>query len=224
VWQYQLGEPNAYRTEYLGDTDGDNLNEFMVSASSLFGGNGSLFALFESRGDNSYEMVFSTVIPKYQLTDGDMIVGNFDGQGLDEIALCTGKNIVILSAESDDEWIEKLKFKSSTHSSEFFYYQRFSSESPVIINIIRPTWETYVLKILDGFIPGDTNNDNLVNGNDVVFFVDYIKNGGVIDEPIIRADANGDCTTNLLDVSYLVDYFKGRLPAPQPGWCHFYTE
>jgi hypothetical protein len=224
VWQYQLDEPNAYRTEYLGDTDGDGLNEFMVSASSLFGGNGSLFALFESRGDNYYEMVFSTVIPKYQLTDGDMLVGNFDGYGLDEVALCTGKNIVILSAESDDGWVEKLRFKSSIRSSEFFNYQRITSESPVIINIIRPTWETYLLKVLVGFIPGDVNNNNLVNGNDVIYLVGFIKNGGEIDDPEIRADANGDCTINLLDVSYLVDYFKGRLPAPEPGWCHYYVE
>jgi hypothetical protein len=224
VWQYQLGEPNAYRTEYLGDTDGDGLNEFMVSASSLFGGNGSLFALFESRGNNSYEMVFSTVIPKYQLTDGDMLVGNFDGYGLSEIALCTGKNIVILSAESNDAWAEKLRFKSSLRSSEFFYYKRLTSELPVIINIIRPTWESYLLKVLDGFIPGDTNNNNLLNGNDVVYLVSYIKNGGEIDEPIIRADTNGDCAVNLVDVSYLVEYFKGRLPAHEPGWCHFYVE
>jgi hypothetical protein len=63
-----------------------------------------------------------------------------------------------------------------------------------------------------------------VNGNDVIYLVGFIKNGGEIDDPEIRADANGDCTINLLDVSYLVDYFKGRLPAPEPGWCHYYVE
>jgi hypothetical protein len=224
VWQYQLGEPNAYRTEFLGDTDGDGLNEFMVSASSLFGGNGALFALFESRGDNSYEMVYSTVVPKYQLTDGDMLLGDFIVGGPHEIALCTGNNIVVLSAESDNGWHHKLRFRSSIRSSEFFYYQRIISETPVIINIIRPTWETYLLKIKDRYIPGDINNNNTVNGVDIVYLVRYIKQGGEIVEPIIRADANGDCQVNLLDVSYLIDYFKGRLPAPEPGWCHFYVE
>lgn len=196
----------------------------MVSASSLFGGDGSLFSLFESNGDNSYELVFSTVIPKYQLADGDMLVGNFDGNGLNEIALCTGRNIVILSAQSNNEWIEKLRFQSSVGNSEFFYYRPLSSETPLIINVIRPTWESYLLKIAGNFIPGDVNKNNFVNGNDVVYLVDYIKNGGDIDEPIIRADANGDCEVNLLDVSYLVEYFKGRVPAPEPGWCHYYIE
>jgi hypothetical protein len=223
VWQYQLGEPNAYSTEFLGDTDGDGLNEFMVAASSLFGG-GTLFALFEADGDNSYQLTYSKIIPRYQLSDDDIVIGNFAADSLNEIMLCSGKNTVLLTSNGDNSWFEILRFNSSIRNSNLYYYKRYAYERPVAVNVIRPIWQTYLLRVLEGFLPGDVNNNGIVNGNDVVFFVSYIKDGGVIDEPIIRADADGDCEVNLLDVSYLVEYFKGRLPAPQPGWCHFYVE
>ncbi|UCC81115.1 MAG: VCBS repeat-containing protein [Candidatus Zixiibacteriota bacterium] len=224
VWQYQLAEPSAYVTEYIGDTDGDGLNEFMMAAMDLFGGNGILFTLFETDGDNSYQNIYDIAIERYSLSRGDIIVGDFGGNSLNEILLCTGKNTVLLTSNDNDSWIEILRFKSSIRSSNLYYYKRYSFERPIAVNVIRPTWETFLLRVLGGFFPGDVNNDSIVNGNDVVFFISYIKNGGDIEEPIIRADANGDCAINLVDVSYLVDYFKGRLPAPQPGWCHFYVE
>jgi len=225
VWQYQLSEPSAYVSEYLGDTDGDGLNEFMIAAMDLFGGSGILFSIFEAAGNNSYQNVYNIVVERYSLSRGDIVVGDFIEGGLNEIALCTGKNIVILLAESDNEWVERLRFKSSIRSSEIYFYQRLFSEPAVILSVIwYPTWQSYLLKVMDAFIPGDVNNNNIVNGNDVVHLVAYIKEGGDIDEPIIRADANGDCEVNLLDVSYLVDYFKGRLPAPEPGWCPYLDE
>ena len=223
AWQYQLSEPNAYSTEYLGDTDGDGLNEFMVGASSLFG-EGTLFALFETTSDNSYQLVYSKVIDRYQLSDDDIVVGNFVEDSSKEVMLCSGKNTVMLIADEDSSWNEILRFNSSIRNSNLYYYKRYSFERAIAINVIRPTWQTFLLRVAGGFMPGDVNNDVIVNGNDVVYLVTYIKNGGDIEEPIIRADANGDCTINLVDVSYLVDYFKGRLPAPEPGWCHFYVE
>ncbi|UCC78732.1 MAG: VCBS repeat-containing protein, partial [Candidatus Zixiibacteriota bacterium] len=198
VWQYQLEEPSAYVTEYLGDTDGDSLNEFMVAAMDLFGGGGILFSIFETDGNNSYRKVFSIVIENYTFSRGDIIVGDFIERNMNDIALCTGKNTAILSSASDNEWIQKLRFRSSNRSSEIFNYQRLPTEPPTILNVIWPSWESYLLKVSDGFVPGDVNNDNLLNGNDVVYFVDYIKNGGDIEEPIIRADANGDCAINLV--------------------------
>ena len=223
IWQYQLGEPNAYSTEFLGDTDGDGLNEFMVAASSLFG-EGTLFALFESNGDNSYQLQYCNTIDRYQLSDDDIIIGDFIGNSLNEIMLCSGNNTALIAADQDNAWKEILRFNSSIRNSNLYYFQRYLSERPVAVNVIRPTWETFILKVLGGFLPGDVNDNDVVNGNDIVYLVSYIKEGGGIDEPIIRADANGDCEINLLDVSYLVEYFKGRLPAPEPGWCGFYVE
>ncbi len=68
------------------------------------------------------------------------------------------------------------------------------------------------------FIPGDVNNDNLVNGNDVIFLVHYFEGDNDIPDPFLRGDANGSCAVNGLDVIYLVNYFRGAEP-PFRGNC-----
>jgi predicted outer membrane repeat protein len=71
------------------------------------------------------------------------------------------------------------------------------------------------------FLPGDVNADGSVNGLDVIYFINYLKDiGPPIPEPILRADANGNCMVNGVDVVYLVAYFKGG-PAPIRGDCPF---
>jgi predicted outer membrane repeat protein len=70
------------------------------------------------------------------------------------------------------------------------------------------------------FLPGDANADNVVNGLDVVYLVNYFKDiGPPIPPPIWRADVNGNCIVNGLDVVFLVNYLKGFGPPPRDGDC-----
>ncbi len=50
VWQDSAGAPNAYSTEYLVDTDGDGLNEFMVAGNDIWGYGGIVFSIYEATG------------------------------------------------------------------------------------------------------------------------------------------------------------------------------
>jgi len=69
------------------------------------------------------------------------------------------------------------------------------------------------------FIPGDANNDNAVNGLDVIYLVNYLKGGPEIPDPILRADANGSCIVGGLDVIYIVRFLHGG-PPPHRGDCN----
>jgi len=226
VWQYQLSEPSAYVTEYLGDTDGDGLNEFMVAARDLFGGGGILFSIFESTGNNSYQNVYSIVVERYSFFQGDICVGDFTGEGYSEIALGTGRNITILRAEGDNNWQELARYRDDSIYFEIANYYVNNNHPNFLLSLIRGTeWMTKMMTLGGSFYPGDVNNNGDVNGTDVVYLVSNLKNGvPPIQTPIIRADANGDCEINLVDVTYLVNYFKGRIQAPEPGWCPFIYE
>ncbi len=62
-------------------------------------------------------------------------------------------------------------------------------------------------------VPGDANNDSLVDIGDVVFLINYLFKTGP--EPCVReaVDANGDHQIDVGDVVYLINYlFKGGPP------------
>jgi hypothetical protein len=69
-------------------------------------------------------------------------------------------------------------------------------------------------------VPGDVNNDSLVNGSDIVFLINYLFQEGP--EPCVMeaADPNGDCQVDPADVVYLINYLFRGGPAPQPGCAH----
>jgi hypothetical protein len=80
------------------------------------------------------------------------------------------------------------------------------------------------------YLPGDVNNNGVINAVDVVYFANYLKNGP---EPprscdhgdgpfFVACDINGDCLVNATDITFLVNYSKGRnlighCPAYPPG-------
>lgn len=73
------------------------------------------------------------------------------------------------------------------------------------------------------FVPGDANNDQVFNGVDITFSVDFFKGFGP--EPPaecdcpphgtvkVAADINGDCQFNGIDIVYGVNFLKGLGPA-----------
>lgn len=69
-------------------------------------------------------------------------------------------------------------------------------------------------------VPGDANNDSLVNLGDIIFLLSYLYKHGSVPCVIEAADANADCRIDLGDVVYLISFlFRGGLP-PVPGCAH----
>jgi hypothetical protein len=65
-----------------------------------------------------------------------------------------------------------------------------------------------------GSVPGDANNDSLVDIGDVVFVINYLFKTGSAPCVAEAADVNGDYQIDVGDVVYLINYlFKGG-PAP----------
>ncbi|GEM_PF-3153912 len=71
--------------------------------------------------------------------------------------------------------------------------------------------------LIEDYVPGDFNNDCLINILDIVNLINYKFKGGPAPIPYRSGDVNGDCEINILDIVYLVNYkFKGG-PAPVCG-------
>ena len=66
-------------------------------------------------------------------------------------------------------------------------------------------------------VPGDANNDSLVDVGDLVFITNYLYHDGP--EPCVceAADCNGDCLINISDAVYLINYLYRGGTAPNPG-------
>ena len=69
------------------------------------------------------------------------------------------------------------------------------------------------------YIAGDANNSGTINGLDVIYLVNYLKQTGPPPDPFLAADANGNCIVNGLDAIYLANYFRGTGFPPQLGIC-----
>jgi len=69
------------------------------------------------------------------------------------------------------------------------------------------------------YLSGDANGSGRVDGVDIIYLVNYLKDLGPEPDPLLSGDTNGDCLVNGLDVIYLVNYFKGIGPAPIQTDC-----
>ena len=66
-------------------------------------------------------------------------------------------------------------------------------------------------------VPGDANNDSLVDVGDLVFITNFLYHEGP--EPCVceAADCNGDCLISVSDVVYLINYLYKGGTTPNPG-------
>ena len=103
----------------------------------------------------------------------------------------------------------------------------FAKQNPIDPGVIGPDYAGGpIIVLLDAALiicpydscanqnPGDVNGDGLIDMNDVVYFVNWLFNGGP--GPIVpaNADPNGDCCVDVKDIIYLIDLiFKGGPPA-----------
>jgi len=70
-------------------------------------------------------------------------------------------------------------------------------------------------------LPGDVNQDGIVNVGDVVLLVSFLYKGGPPPESMESGDVNGDCIVNVGDVVYLVNYLYRQGPCPFNNGCSF---
>jgi len=68
-----------------------------------------------------------------------------------------------------------------------------------------------------GYIPGDVNDDDVVNIIDINYLIAYKYQGGPPPVVLDAGDVNADCIINLLDCLYLINYKYKDGPAPLPG-------
>ncbi len=67
--------------------------------------------------------------------------------------------------------------------------------------------------IVETFLRGDPNGDEIIDIGDVVYLIGYLYKGGPTPSPIETGDVNCDGTVDIGDVVYLITYlFKGGAP------------
>jgi hypothetical protein len=72
-------------------------------------------------------------------------------------------------------------------------------------------------------LPGDANNDGIVNILDISYLIAYLYSGGPPPPCMYEGDANGDCMINILDITYMIAFLYQGGPPPIcasscPGW------
>jgi hypothetical protein len=87
----------------IGDTDRDGRLEIIHSINDLY--QWSHLVIFENTGDNAFELVFEAALP-YALDSGDKVLGDCDGDGFTEIAVCGDVGwLHIFESTSDNNWV-----------------------------------------------------------------------------------------------------------------------
>jgi hypothetical protein len=66
-------------------------------------------------------------------------------------------------------------------------------------------------------VPGDANNNGLVNIQDITFLINYLYKSGPPPPIPGLADPNNSCTINIQDITYLINYLYKGGPAPLFG-------
>jgi len=72
------------------------------------------------------------------------------------------------------------------------------------------------------FLPGDTNDDVIVNIFDITRIIYYLYLSGTPPVFMSAADVNADCTVDVLDISYIVDYLYTLGPDLLVGCYNLY--
>jgi hypothetical protein len=92
IWQTDLGCPNPYQHEYIGDNNGNGYGEW-ISCGRDFNRSGFFFKVFEATGDNQYQVVYYDSLPGDCWEAGGLAHGDIDGDGRNEFMVSANSNI-----------------------------------------------------------------------------------------------------------------------------------
>lgn len=109
TWSSTFAAPNVYYGGQFDDIDNNGRKEFILGGMQYpyppIGQPGfRYFALFESTGNNSYAVVRNWVFEEGLgfVHDGELAVGDTDGDGYEELALSTGENVYLYAYTEPD--------------------------------------------------------------------------------------------------------------------------
>jgi len=76
------------------------------------------------------------------------------------------------------------------------------------------TNQGYWQGVINGYMCGDANGDNVVDISDAVYLIAYIFSGGAAPSPLLAGDANCDLVVDISDAVYLIAYIFSGGAAP----------
>jgi hypothetical protein len=79
------------------------------------------------------------------------------------------------------------------------------------------TWPVHIMTCCN--MPGDANNNGVINILDITYEINYVYKGGPAPPCKPEGDANGNCVINILDITYLINFVYKGGPAPICGNC-----
>ncbi len=85
-------------------------------------------------------------------------------------------------------------------------------------DVFKNIFEAHAIPV---FIPGDVNDNGIVNMLDITVLIAYLYEGATVQHPS-ACDVTGDCTSNILDVSYLTAFLYKGGPEPLAGCVNLY--
>ena len=219
VWRALLRHWNTFWLVGPADLDADGVWEFYCMSASPQGG-GFFFFGFESDGDNSFNQFWVDSLPGSIFSiGGSLALQDFDGDGGQELMVCSNGRLGVYGPRADGT-MGALYLKRSVYNTPSAYDTDHDGLGEIFIERPVPAGHNVYEFTYGEAYRGDMNADCLVNGLDVIYFINYLKGREEYPLPsdIYKADINGNCQVNGIDVVYLVWYLKGG-PVPIDREC-----
>jgi len=103
IWQTDLGCPNPYLHEAIGDNNNNGYGEW-VSCGRDFSRSGFFFKVFEATGDNQYQVAYYDSLPGDCWEAGGLAHGDIDNDGRNEFMVSANSNIGLYKYDPVSGW------------------------------------------------------------------------------------------------------------------------
>jgi hypothetical protein len=194
------------------DLDSDSSQEFYIMCASP-GRNGFFIYGFENSGDNSFAQFWIDSLAGSILDGGSFALIDFDGDGGQELFVCSNPNIAIYQGSGEGS-LRRVYFWRGADQEPYVADTDVDGFGEIFITQPVPAGLDVYEFAYGAAYRGDANEDCVINGLDVTYLVNHFK--GLAEYPlpedIYKVDVNGNCRVNGVDILYLVNYLKGGPP------------